>query len=223
MTEGLSLGESALAFVVLVVPGFLYVRGYFRGRARLVPEQPLYLLAQAIVSSLLIIAAAWWLGGRHLAHWAGAGTLIAGHHEAYTFRILLIMLVVPFPAGLITGGIVEWCIDRLMNVSRTFKARRQTHERAFAAASEMADAAERTKTLDAAEKIRPPRWTGSAQWLLAALEQRELLDTANGWTKTWRSINRELQSRGDGAFVYVRVRTRDGNDITGAFGDRSCR
>jgi hypothetical protein len=221
MSDGPSLIDSLLGFVVLIIPGFLCVRGFFRGRARVIPDQPLYLLAQAVVSSLLLIAAAWWLGARHLAHWAQAGTLIAGPHERYTYKIMLIILLAAFPVGLIVGGIVEWGIERLMKVRQQLGARRHTYERAMVQARMVADESQRVASLTEAAKLKPGRGTGLAWWLLGALEQRELLDTANAWSKTWRHINRNLKERGDDAYVYVRVRTHDGDEITGAFGDGS--
>jgi hypothetical protein len=221
MSDGPALIDSVLGFVVLIVPGFLCVRGFFRGRARVIPDQPLYLLAQAVVSSLLLIAAAWWLGARHLAHWAQAGTLIAGPHERYTYEVMVILLLAAFPVGLISGGIVEWGIERLMKVRQRLGGCRHAYERAIAQAGRTESEGQRFASLAEAAKLKPGRGSGLAWWLLGALEQRELLDTANAWSKTWRHISRKVKQRGDDAYVYVRVRTRDGGEITGAFGDGS--
>lgn len=223
MNEGLSLGASLIGFVVLVVPGFLYVRGYFRGRARVTPEQPLYVLGQAVVASLLLIAAIWWLGGRHILHWAEHGTLDQRSHENYAYRFLVASLVLSFPTGLVTGGLVEWVIERSMRLRNAMEAKHRAYGQAVEYAKSLAPA-DQADALAAARTMKPRAGAGPVRWVLGALEQRELLDAANAWSKTWLALRRhmdEMREAGKKGFVMVRVVTTEGREITGAFGEKS--
>jgi hypothetical protein len=207
------LSSTLIWFAVLIVPGFLFVRGYFRGRSRIAPEQPLYFLAQAVVVSLLLVAAGWWLGCRHVAHWAEHHTL--SRHEGYAYRTAILLLLVPFPLGLLVGGIIEWLIERLMTASAVLRPKVE--------ALRVAKALPKPDRKPAVKKARKQARYGSALLLrvLEILEQRELLDEQNAWNKTWRRLRRDIRDRGEGAFVMVRVRTKSGEEVTAGFGANS--
>ena len=61
-----SSAQAALVFLVVVVPGFVAIAGYRRGRAA--PEHPEGLVAAArtITASAIIALVAWRLGGREV-------------------------------------------------------------------------------------------------------------------------------------------------------------
>lgn len=99
--------QSALVFALFVVPGFLLIRGYARGRTHAVPPLGLYALAEAIVASLLLLMIAWWpLHLGDIIRWADDGTLLATH-EAALFWFTASMVLAPYPAGRVGGVIME--------------------------------------------------------------------------------------------------------------------
>jgi hypothetical protein len=97
--------EAVFSFIVLVVPGFLLIGGYNRSRAHALPPRDFYLLAQAVVASLLWLPAAWLLGGHRIVDWAETGTL--GEHDLFIIGALFLNLIVAFAAGLAAGATVR--------------------------------------------------------------------------------------------------------------------
>lgn len=168
--------QAAVVFSVIIVPGFLFVRGFGRGRPRVGPQQPLYVLTQAVVASLVLLAIAWWPGGRTVVRWVSDGTAITRHRDG-TYAFFVALIVVPFPLGLLAGGAAEWLLTRVLNA------------RDRLAAAQAAD-----------PKTHRLRRSGAA-WLLQAIESRELLEGAATWDRTWR----QLQRRAKYLYVRVRT------------------
>ncbi|MDQ3726041.1 MAG: DUF6338 family protein [Actinomycetota bacterium] len=96
---------AVFSFIVLVVPGFLLIGGYNRSRAHALPTRDFYLLAQAVVASLLWLPMAWLLGGHRIADWAGAGAL--GEHDSFVVGSIFVNLIVAFATGLAAGAAVS--------------------------------------------------------------------------------------------------------------------
>jgi hypothetical protein len=182
--------QAAVVFSAIIVPGFLFVGGFGRGRPRTGAQQPLYVLAQAVVASLLLLAIAWWLGGRTVVRWVNDGTAVSKHRDA-TYAFFLGLLLLPFPLGLLAGGVAEWLLTRVLNA----------HDRIARA---------RAADPNAHRRVR-----ACASWLLRAIETRELLEGAATWDRTWRQLQRRTK------YLYVRVRTTSGYEVTGEVGDHS--
>jgi hypothetical protein len=182
--------QAALVFSAIIVPGFLFVRGFGRGRPRITQEQPLYVLAQAVVASLFLLAIAWWLGGRTVVGWLRDSTAISKHRDG-TYGFFLGLLLVPFPLGLLAGGIADWLLARVL------------------------DARDRLASARALEPDARRRRRSLAIWLLRGIESRELLEGSATWDRMWRQLQRRNK------YLYVRIRTKTGYEITGEVGDDS--
>src|SRR4051794_14415683 len=96
--------QTLLAFVAFVVPGFLLRCGYKKARYRGAVETDLYALAEAVVGSALVLAVAWWFGGREIVGWANTGTLAP--HAQRMYWIVVGLLIAPFPVGMMLGWLV---------------------------------------------------------------------------------------------------------------------
>lgn len=184
------------------------------------PEQPLYVLAQAIVVSLFLGLIVWKLGLRDIVHWVSDDELRQGTRESFTFRFVAVTLIAAFPAGLLLGGIVEWLIERLMRLSAAKAQRKRQYDAAVAAADALTDPAARKDSESRTWANKPKAWDRPALWLLGALEARELLDAGNAWSKTWLGLRRHL-GQSTQRFIFVRVRMKGGKEIVGGFGDKS--
>jgi hypothetical protein len=102
--------QTLLAFAAFVVPGFLLRAGYVRSRAVSANAPSLYVLAEAVVGSLAVLAAAWWWRGEDALGWIQTGTLYQHKDKAYWF--FLALLTAPYPAGVLAG----WVVNTLSNV-----------------------------------------------------------------------------------------------------------
>lgn len=174
-------------FALLVVPGFLFVRGFFRGRSRADHEQTLYVLAEAVVASLLILAVTFPVGGDSVLARLDAGVPLSDH-PTQTYWFLVALLLVPFPTGIVVGGALDALIAAL--------SRRRSRLTATGEAQRS--------------------WRGRLEaWLLRALEARELLRGASTWDRVWSDVNATED------YVWVRVKTKSGSDVTGRVGKRS--
>lgn len=185
--------QSIVVFAVAVVPGFLFVRGFFRGRARVISEQGIYVLAEAVVASLLMLALFWKGGGQQTVGWYLDGQLRA--HDGAVYGYALVALLAPFPLGLAVGGVANLVVAALGRlrgrVLRGIDSQR------------------------ARPSSRPSVGRRLALWVLGALRSRNFLDGPGAWERTWRELRQE------GTYVYVRVKTKGGSDITGVMGDGS--
>lgn len=115
MADAPSTIHALLGFVAFVVPGFLFRSGYVRTRARHTIDVDLYAIAEAVVGSLFILAAAWWWRGEDVLAWVQAGTL--ANHRQQTYWFLLALLLVPYPAGLVAG----WARTAFSRVVESFR------------------------------------------------------------------------------------------------------
>ncbi|HMI80944.1 MAG TPA: DUF6338 family protein [Solirubrobacterales bacterium] len=97
--------EAVFFFVALIVPGFLLIGGYNRTRAHTLPPHDFYLLAQAVVASLLWLPVAWLLGGHCIADWTEAHTL--GEHDSFVVAAIFVNLTAAFATGSIGGAVVD--------------------------------------------------------------------------------------------------------------------
>ncbi len=106
--------NTALAFALLIVPGFVFLSGFSAARARGTPERDLYALAQAVVVSLL------WLVALYLIQWALLSNLaedwgllpldedVIDDNRARTAAAgLLTLLAAPFGLGALWGRILN--------------------------------------------------------------------------------------------------------------------
>jgi hypothetical protein len=99
--------QAGLVFTLFVVPGFLLIRGYTRGRTHAVPPISLYALAEAVVASLFLLLIAWWPA--HLAHfmdWAHSNRLVPDH-ETQAYNVFAVLVLTPYPLGRVAGGLLD--------------------------------------------------------------------------------------------------------------------
>jgi Family of unknown function (DUF6338) len=101
--------EAGVLFSVLIAPGFLLLRGYTRRRTHLEPARDLYALGQAVVGSLLLLAAVWVglsvFGKNDLLRDLRAGNV--GGHETAVFWMLVGLLLVPYPLGGVVAALTD--------------------------------------------------------------------------------------------------------------------
>jgi len=183
--------EAAIVFLVVVVPGFLYLGGYRLGRP--VPEQSegIATVAKVIAISSVIAVIGWKLGGRDLYDDARAGTALTTD-EGDTWRFVIAGLVMPAIVGFLAGELVDVAARRVGEA--------QDRRRWAAAGSEAA---------------YPPGASRIRDKLLDVLSARLLHEGPTTWDRTWRQIRRSEP------YVYVRVRTRSGQEVIGTMTDRS--
>jgi uncharacterized protein DUF6338 len=101
--------DAALVFGVIVVPGYLLLRGYYVGRAHIVPEKDLYVLAQAVVGSLIWLAATW-IVVEDLLGWIQHDQL--GSHVLESYGVASLIVVVPYIVGRLAGALVRFAFKQ---------------------------------------------------------------------------------------------------------------
>ena len=99
--------QTGLVFSLFVVPGFLLIRGYTKGRTHAGPPISLYALAEAVVASLFVLIIAWCPAHlSDLLNWAHEDRLIPSHeNEAY--RAFALLMLVPYPVGRLAGEVLD--------------------------------------------------------------------------------------------------------------------
>jgi hypothetical protein len=185
--------QAAFVFLVLFVPGFLYMGGYRLGRA--VPEQRdgIGTIAKVIAISAIIAVIGWKLGGRDLYDDAQAATALTSD-EGDTWRFTIAALVIPGLLGFTAGELVD------------------------AAARRVGQAQDRRRHAELAEDEPPKklRWRKRASnKALDVMSARLLHEGPSTWDRAWRHLRRTED------YVYVRVVTKGGREIIGTMTDRS--
>jgi hypothetical protein len=182
-----SSAQAALVFLVVVVPGFVAIAGYRRGRAA--PEYPEGLVAAArtITVSAIIALVAWRLGGREVYEHARAGTALRSN-ESNTFRFAVALLVLPGLAGFVLGELTDWSAQRVARAGDGLPPRSSDAE---------------------GLSLRMKRK------LLEVLAVRLLHEGPTTWDRAWKHLRRSEP------FVYVRIRTKSGEEIIATVADRS--
>lgn len=85
--------EAAAIFALLIVPGYSFLAGYRLGRSHTLPERDLYVVAQAVVVSVLLVALGWFRVDDFL-DWIENDTL--EHHPGGALVLLLSLIAGPF-------------------------------------------------------------------------------------------------------------------------------
>jgi hypothetical protein len=185
-----SSAEAALVFLVLFVPGYLYLAGYRLGRAVTEHREGIATIAKVIAISAVIAVIAWKLGGRGLYDDARAGTALTSD-EGDTWRFVTWVLVLPGLLGFVAGELVDEAAHR---ISQAQDRRRETQ----------------------AEGV-PRRGFKARAWdeALEVMSARLLPDGPTTWDRAWRHLRRTQE------YVYVRVTTKNGQEIVGTMTDRS--
>lgn len=101
--------EAGALFSVLIAPGFLLSRGYARQRTHLEPARDLYALGQAVVGSLLLLAALW-IGISAVGHTELVRDLREGNvtgHETTVFWMVVGLLLIPYPLGWVAAAFTD--------------------------------------------------------------------------------------------------------------------
>lgn len=186
-----SSAEAAIVFLVVVVPGFLYLGGYRQGRAVSEHREGITTVAKVIAISAVIAVFAWKLGGRDLYDDAQGGTALTTD-EGDTWRFLLAVLVLPALVGFIAGELVDAAARRVGDA--------QDRRREAAATNAQPDA---HRAMRIQHKI------------LDLLSARLLHEGPTTWDRAWRHLRRTEP------YVFVRVITKSGQEIVGAMTDRS--
>jgi hypothetical protein len=179
-------------FLVLFVPGFLYMGGYRLGRA--VPEQRdgIGTVAKVIAISAAIAVIAWRLGGHDLYDDARARTALTSD-EGDTWRFAVAMLIIPGLVGFLAGELVDEAARRIG----------QAQDRRLVVAAGEPQPTALTYLTRAKHKA------------LDVLSARLLREGPTTWDRTWRHVRRTED------YVYVRVVTKGGREIIGTMTDRS--
>lgn len=194
--------EAAFLFALLVVPGFVFLRGYFRGRTRAEQQVDLYVLAEAVVASLALLAIAWPLGAHAIVAWADDGVLVE-QHGGWMMAFFLVSISIPYLLGLAAGRAVDALTDSRPLPKLTMPAWWSSRLEARGI-----EVTERNLAIlnEITERVHVR--------LFRRLERLGLLQGPTVWDSTWREV------RASGR-AWVRVRLRSGSVVTGIFADRS--
>ena len=91
-------------FALLIVPGYSYLAGYRVGRSHSLPARDLYVVAQAVVTSVVFVALGWlWI--EDLLRWLADDTI--GDHSNEALALLLGLIAIPFGVGRAVVALVE--------------------------------------------------------------------------------------------------------------------
>jgi Family of unknown function (DUF6338) len=105
--------STAVAFALLIVPGFMALSGFSISRARSSPERDLYALAQAVVVSLgwlLIVYLVQTRVGHPARSWGVVpfnDAKVASNREHLAVTAIGLVMVVPFALGALFGGVLN--------------------------------------------------------------------------------------------------------------------
>jgi hypothetical protein len=107
--------QAAVLFALLIAPGFLWVRGYARGRARTVAERDLYALAQAVVAgiawlSVIVVALQGWL---HTWGVLPRNDALLEQHKTPVALSLLAIVFLPYALGWAAAAVGQTLASRL--------------------------------------------------------------------------------------------------------------
>lgn len=97
--------DSAIVFALVIAPGYMFVRGFSLGRAHIPPARDLYILAEAVVASVVWLAA-FYLANRGLLERYGLLPVDEAVMEAHTLeigRLLLVIVLAPYVVGRVAG------------------------------------------------------------------------------------------------------------------------
>src|SRR4051794_13816778 len=104
---------AGVVFAVLIVPGFMAISGFSATRARSSLDRDLYVVAQAVVVSLIwalvVFLVQAWIGGNRVEGW---GVLpfdadrIAAHRQQVAVAALVILVVAPGGVGTLWGWLL---------------------------------------------------------------------------------------------------------------------
>jgi hypothetical protein len=113
--------QAAVAFALLIAPGFLMVRGYGHRRYRTTPERDVYAVAEAVAASAIWLAIAWailLLMGDPVQTWGLVpwDPAVLAHHREQAVGLALAVIVLPYPIG---AGFAA-LIDHLESTSDLF-------------------------------------------------------------------------------------------------------
>jgi hypothetical protein len=101
--------EAATIFTLLIVPGYAFLSGYRLARSHTLPDRDLYVLAQAVIVSVLMVAVGWFRVEDFL-HWIDDDTL--GEHAGGALVLLLTLIAGPFLVARLLAaalsGLAKW-------------------------------------------------------------------------------------------------------------------
>ena len=101
--------EAAIIFALLIVPGYSLLAGYRLGREGAGPSRDLYVIAEAIVASVLMLAISWFRV-TDLLDWIDQDSL--DEHTGGALVLLLGLIVVPFLIGRALAEIIDRVASR---------------------------------------------------------------------------------------------------------------
>ena len=170
--------QTLVVFALFIVPGFLLRSGYVRTRAHGSAQADLYAIAEAVVGSLFLLAASWWLKGKEILEWAEDGTL--SDHKDTVYFFVLGLLLAPYLICLGAGGAVNTSLRRFSRVRQRVRERPDI------------------------------TWRDHA---LNLIDGSGILLGPTVWDMAWN----QLLAENEGESIFVRVGTRSGDQIVGAF------
>lgn len=95
-----------MLFVFLFLPGYLFLQGYRRGAEVPKERRDLYVVAETITFSILLLAAAWPLGLDQVQKDVQAGKLL-DYGTLALYGLIAVTLLVPFVLGAVIGLVVR--------------------------------------------------------------------------------------------------------------------
>lgn len=96
--------DTALVFALLIVPGYQLVRGYAAASGADAPDRDLYVLAQAVVASLVWLALTW-PAIHNLLVWVSEDKV--GDHVLLVYLIAPLVVGLPFLVGSLGGMVAK--------------------------------------------------------------------------------------------------------------------
>jgi Family of unknown function (DUF6338) len=107
--------EAAIVFTLVIAPGYLFVRGFSVGRTHVPPERDLYVLAEAIVASVVWLVVVYLVARGRLDDY---GLLPRDDKEIESngtevARLLLVVVIGPYFLGRILGWVTRMGLRRL--------------------------------------------------------------------------------------------------------------
>lgn len=109
--------EAAIVFTLVIAPGYLFVRGFSVGRTRTPPDRDLYVLAEAVVASVVWLAIAYLLVHarlRTLGLLPRRDAQLQAHGAAVVWLLLGVVLL-PYLLGRVGGWLQRTFAQRLAN------------------------------------------------------------------------------------------------------------
>ncbi|HEU4703242.1 MAG TPA: DUF6338 family protein [Conexibacter sp.] len=167
--------EAAIVFTLVIAPGYLFVRGFSVGRTRTPPDRDLYVLAEAVVASVVWLALVYLVEHdrlRTVGILPRSDTALEQHGIAIAWTVLAIVLA-PYVLGRLGGWLQRTVADGL---------------------------AAGLSWVDARRGAAPGRAARAALWGADAVGRWQMLRPPTAWDRAWS----EQRARGGPVTIHLR-------------------